>query len=278
MYSRREFARTALAGVGLSVAWPARPAFAAKINSRIGGVYVGIQTFSLRTLPREGVQAALISALTRVGIGECEIFSPHAEPIAAEVPDLQQWRLTVPLDHFRRIRTQFNRAGIEIAGYNPRMNMFTDAEIDRAFQFAKALGAKTLNSNLQPPVAARVAPIAEKYKMVVAITQPNAEIFAMSKYFGLCFDIGDTTRAGNDALKLVRDNHDRLTDIHLKDCKFKGASVPFGQGDSQMKEVLQFLKAKKSPVRARIDCDYPGTGSSVEEVQKCFDYVKSALV
>ena len=57
----------------------------------------------------------------------------------------------------------------------------------------------------------------------------------------------------------------------------KGVSVPFGQGDSQMKEILQFLKQKRSSVRARIDCDYPGTGSSVDEVQKCVDYVKAAL-
>lgn len=277
MYSRREFARAALAGAALTAGWPAA-ASAARINSRIGGVYIGIQTFSLRTLPREGVQAALIAAMTRVGIGECEIFSPHVEPIAAEVPDLQRWRLTVSLDHFRNIRKQFNRAGIEIAAYNPRIGMFTDQEIDRAFHFAKALGAKTLNSNMPPAVAARVAPIAEKHRMVVAITAPNAEIFAMSKYFRLCFDIGDATRAGNDALQIVRDHHDRISDIHLKDCKFKGVSVPFGQGDSQMKEVLQFLKAKKSPVRARIDCDYPGTGSSVEEVQKCFDYCRSALI
>lgn len=277
MYSRREFARAAFAGVGLSAAWPAVPVHGAKIHSRIGGVYVGIQTFSLRALPRPGLQAALISALTQVGIGECELFSPHAEPIDAEVPDLRQWRLTVSLDHFRGIRRQFNRAGIDIAAYNPRMNTFTDAEIDRTFQFAKALGAKTLNSNLQPPVAARVAPFAEKHKMVVAITQPNAEIFAMSPYFRLCFDIGDATRAGTDAFKTVRDHYDRLTDIHLKDCTFKGVSVPFGAGDSQMAAVLQFLKAKKSPVRARIDCDYPGTGSSVDEVRKCFDYVKRAL-
>ncbi len=113
--------------------------------------------------------------------------------------------------------------------------------------------------------------------MPVAITQPNAEIFAMSPYFRLCFDIGDATRAGNDAFQLVRDHHDRLVDIHLKDCTFKGSSVPFGQGDSHMREVLQFLKARRSPVRARIDCDYPGTGSSIDEVQKCVDYAKAAL-
>jgi sugar phosphate isomerase/epimerase len=90
-------------------------------------------------------------------------------------------------------------------------------------------------------------------------------------------DIGDFTRAGHDALQFVKDNYTHLLDVHLKDCKFQGVSVPFGQGDSHMKEVLQFLRDKKLHVRANIDCDYPGTGSSVDEVKKCFDYVKSCL-
>jgi sugar phosphate isomerase/epimerase len=276
MYSRREFGQAALTGLG----WSAASALlAAKGESRFGGVYIGIQTFSLRALPREGVQEALIAAMTKVGLTECELFQPHAEPAPSDVPapDLPKWRLNVSLDYFKNIRRKFNRAGIEINAYNPRINMATDAEIDRMFDFAKALGAKTLNAGLQPAAAARVARLAEKHKMPVAITQPNAEILSLSKYFRLCFDIGDATRAGNDAFAVVRDYHDRLADIHLKDCKFKGASVPFGQGDSQMKEVLQFLKQKRSPVRARIDCDYPGTGSSVDEVQKCVDYVKAAL-
>ncbi len=274
MYSRREFGHAALTCIGWSLV---SSRLSAKSESRFGGVYIGIQTYSLRALPHEGVQDALIAAMTRVGLTECELFQPHAEPSAAEVPDLAKWRLSVSLDYFKNIRRKFNRAGIEINAYNPRVNMATDEEIDRVFDFAKALGAKTLNTGLQPAVAARVARLAEKHKMPVAITQPNPEILALSRYFRLCFDIGDATRAGNDAFKIVRDYHDRLVDIHLKDCKFKGASVPFGQGDSQMKEVLQFLKQKRSPVRARIDCDYPGTGSSVDEVQKCVDYVKLAL-
>lgn len=274
MPTRREFGRLAITSLG----WSALSStFSAKGESKFGGVYIGLQTYSLRTLPREGLHDALIAATRSVGLTECEIFQPHVEPAATEVPDLPKWRLTVPLEYFKTLRRKFNQAGIEINAYNPRLNMASDREIARAFEAAKALGAKYLTSNLQPAVAARVAPLAEKYKMPVAITGPNPEILAMSKYFRLCFDIGDATRAGNDAFRIVRDNHDRLTDIHLKDCKLKGPSVPFGEGDSQMKEVLQFLKQKKSAVRARIDCDYPGTGSSVDEVRKCVDYVKAAL-
>jgi len=275
MLTRRDFAALACAGL-------ARPLMArtqrTPINSRVGGVVVGLQTFSLRTLPREGVRDALVRAMTTVGLGECELFGPHVEPNATEVPNVQAWRLSVPLGYFTAIRQQFDNAGIDIAGYNPRLGQMSDEELDRVFLMAKALGARVLHSNLQPAVAERVAPLAAKHQMTVAITQPNLDIFAMSPYFKLCSDIGDATRAGNDALKTVVEHHDRLTDIHLKDCQFKGPSVPFGTGDSQMKAVLQFLQAKRSNVPARIDCDYPGTGASVDEVQRCFDYVKSCLL
>jgi sugar phosphate isomerase/epimerase len=292
MYSRRHFIKVAAAGLALS------PVLEAKINSRVHGVYVGLQTYSLRGLRYEPV----IAAMKQIGLGECELWSTQVEPTRADVPDIAKWRSTVSLDFFTDVRKKFNQAGIEIYAYNPTFGAggggrgrgargtgadgappppppapITDVEIDRIFQMSKALGAKTINSGIQPEVAKRVAPFAEKYKMEIGIFSQDADVLAMSKYFKYDIDIGNYTRAGNDALKFVQDNLGQLTDIHLKDCKLKGASVPFGEGDSHMKEILQLLKNKKSKVRANIDCDYPGTGTSVEEVQKCYDYVKSCL-
>jgi len=266
----------------------------AKINSRVHGVRIGFQTYSLRGLRYE----AVVSAMQQVGLGECELWSMQVEPTRAEVPDIAKWRSTVSLDFFTDVRKKFNQAGIDIYAYNPTFGgpdrrsagtagappspspaPITDEEIDRIFQMSKALGAKTINSRVPPERAKRIALFAGKYDMVIGIfsLSPDADLLAMSKYFRYDLNIGDYTRLGNDALKFVQDNHDQLTDIHLKDCKFKGVSVPFGQGDSHMKEILQFLKKNKSQIRAHIDCDYPGTGTSVEEVQKCYDYVKACL-
>lgn len=291
MYSRRHFIKVAVAGLALS------PVLEAKINSRVHGVYVGLQTYSLRGLRYEPV----IAAMKQIGLGECELWATQVEPTRADVPDIAKWRSTVSMDFFTDVRKKFNQAGIEIYAYNPTFGAggggrgrgrgagadgappppppapITDEEIERIFQMSKALGAKTINSGIQPEVAKRVAPFAEKYKMAIGIFSQDADVLAMSKYFKYDIDIGNYTRAGNDALKFVQDNLDQLSDIHLKDCKLKGASVPFGEGDSHIKEILQLLKKRKSQVRANIDCDYPGTGTSVEEVQKCFDYVKACL-
>ncbi len=288
MYSRRHFIKVSAAGLAMSTT------LEAKINSRVQGVHIGFQTYSLRGLRYE----AVVPAMQQVGLGECELWSMQVEPTRADVPDIAKWRSTVSLDFFTDVRRKFNQAGVDIYAYNPTFGgadrrggraadappsappvHITDEGIDRIFQMSKALGAKTINSRIPPDVAKRIAPFAEKYKMVIGIfsLSQDADLLAMSKYFRYDLDIGDYTRLGNDALKFVQDNYDQLTDIHLKDCKFKGASVPFGQGDSHMKEILQLLKKKKSQIRAHIDCDYPGTGTSVQEVQKCFEYVKACL-
>ncbi len=47
-----------------------------KINSTIGGVLIGAQSYSFREKPLDGV----IQAMTEIGLGECEIYSPHIEP------------------------------------------------------------------------------------------------------------------------------------------------------------------------------------------------------
>jgi sugar phosphate isomerase/epimerase len=163
----------------------------------------------------------------------------------------------------------------------PPPPQITDAQIDRIFEFTKALGAKTISSALSLDMAKRIVPFAEKHKMLVAVSSTNPDILTqvppISPYLRIDLDIGDFTRAGHDSLQFVKDNYEHLLDIHLKDCKFKGPSVPFGTGDSHMKEILQFLRDKKTQIRANVDCDYPGTGTSVDEVKKSFDYVKSCL-
>lgn len=322
MYSRRHFIKLAAAGLALS------PALEAKINSRVHGVYVGMQTYTLRGLRYD----AVIPAMKQVGLGECELWSTQVEPAAADVPDLAKWRATVSLDYFTDVRKTFNQAGVEIYGYNPRFGAaggrggrgargaggagsgpgagpgadpgagggsganaaaappptppaapaapppaITDDEIDRLFQFTKALGAKTVNSAIQPAIADRVAKFADKYKMVVGITNIVPEVLAVSPYFRYDIDTAGYLRTGHDPLQFIKDNHDKLTDIHLNDTKATGPSVRLGEGDAHIKEILLFLKQKKSHVRANIDSNYAGSETSVEELQKCFDYVKACL-
>src|SRR5260370_35140682 len=107
VYSRRDFGKIAMAGFPLAAAL-------AKINSKVSGVQIGLQSYSYRDRSLD----AAIQAMVQDGIGECELFSPHIEPgglprpqgagggrgkgnDAARLKDreeLRKARLVVPLD------------------------------------------------------------------------------------------------------------------------------------------------------------------------------------
>ena len=107
-------------------------------------------------------------------------------------------------------------AGIDIAVLcytGPRLS--PDEEIDYGFQMAKALGARAwMSSTTQVSVSKRIAPFAEKHKMMIgfhghdATWDPNefatpetfATAMAYSKYFGVNLDIGHFTSANYDAI------------------------------------------------------------------------------
>ena len=197
------------------------------------------------------------------------------------------------MDHFRSVRKKFNDAGVTIYAYNYSFNRsFSDAEIDRGFDMAKALGAEIITASTTLDVAKRVAPFAEKHRMVVAmhghsnLKDPNEfatpESFAaamkMSKQFKVNLDIGHFTAANFDAVAYIREHHADITNLHLKDRKKnQGDNVPWGQGDTPIKEVLQLLKREQWPIRAYIEYEYSGSGTPVEEVKKSYEYARQAL-
>lgn len=300
MYTRREFGKFALIAVPFALALK-------EINSKVNGVRIGVQSYSFRTLPLDDA----IKAMVEIGIGECELFSGHVEPRPAgpggppapgtrpspeemkkRREETRQWRLTTPLDHFKGVRKKFDTAGVKLQAYNYSFNdSFTDEEIDRGFEMAKALGVKVITASSTVSSAKRVAPFADKHKLTVAmhghsnLTDPNefakpesfAQALALSKYFAINLDVGHFFAAGYDPLDFIEKNHARITNLHLKDRKKEnGPNTPWGQGDTPIKETLQLLKTKKYDIPANIEYEYRGD-DAVAEVKKCFEFIKGAL-
>jgi len=304
-YSRRDFTKLALAGLPLSAA------LARGIDSKIDGVQLGVQSYSFRDLPLDDA----IKAMVADGLGDCELFSPHIEAGGIEAmkavfqpsstpaerraafkaynDKLREWRLTVPLNYFEGVRKKFHDAGINLYAYNLSFDdHFSDEEIDRGFLMAKALGVGIITASTTLTVAKRVVPFAEKHKMIVAmhghsdLKDPNqfatpesfAKAIAMSNYYRVNLDIGHFTAAGFDAVDYIRNNHEVIVLLHLKDRKKnEGPNVPWGEGDTPIKQVLLLLKQNGYPIPAFIEYEYKGSGTSQEEVAKCYQYCKDAL-
>jgi sugar phosphate isomerase/epimerase len=111
-----------------------------------------------------------------------------------------------------------------------------------------------------------------------ATPESFAKAIAMSKYYRINLDIGHFTAANFDAVDFIEKNHDKIVLLHVKDRKKdEGPNMPFGEGDTPIKQVLLLLKKNKWPVPAFIEYEYKGTGTSQEEVAKCYQYCKDAL-
>ncbi|MDX2267196.1 MAG: sugar phosphate isomerase/epimerase family protein [Bryobacter sp.] len=266
-------------------------AFAAKINSTFKGVTIGAQSYSFRDRDLD----AAIAAMQQIGLGSVELWSGHAEPKvargAAGREELRKWRETVSLDHFKTIRQKLDKAGIELWAYNYSFREdFSDKEIERGFEFAKALGVNRLTASSNVSTAKRIAPFADKAKVWVGMhnhsnIKPNefatpddfAEAMKAGKYIGVNLDIGHFWAANFDPVEYIEKNAARIVCIHLKDRKKnQGPNMAFGEGDTPLKATLELMSRKKYKFPANIEYEYKGA-DTVVEVRKCLEHCKSLL-
>jgi len=303
--TRREWSGLALGGLAAGLlarttgaadpgAWAG-----ARIDSKFKGVRIGAQSYCFRDRPLDDA----VRGMADVGLGLVEVWQGHLEPRRdsrqmdeparrAAREELRKWRLTTPLAEFREAGDKFRQAGIEVYAYNYSFrDDFTDPEIDRGFEMAKALGAKALTASSNQKTVPRIDSFARKHEMRVGLhnhsrIDPNefatAEdlekaMAASSKHVCTNLDIGHFAAANQDALAFIEKHHDRIVTIHVKDRKRdQGAAVPFGTGDAPIKDVLNLLSRSGWPIPANIEYEYEGT-DTVAEVKRCLAYCKQAL-
>ena len=96
-------------------------------------------------------------------------------------------------------------------------------------------------------------------------------------HIAINLDIGHFVAAGFDPVKFLEEHHDHIVTLHIKDRKKdQGDNMPFGQGDTPIKEVLQVLKTKRYKIPANIEYEYKGA-DTVAEVRKCYEFCRQAL-
>jgi len=124
--------------------------------------------------------------------------------------------------------------------------MRSEAEIDKAFEYAKKVGVKLIvgvpNYELLPYIDKKV----KEYDFHYAIhlhgpdikIYPDAEdawnhVKDLDPRIGMCLDIGHDTRAGKDPIADLKKYQSRVFDIHLKDVTGRtklGYSLEVGRG------------------------------------------------
>ena len=192
-------------------------------------------------------------------------------------------------DTIKQTIGKFTAAGIKVYGCGV-VYMKTKEEIDRAFNYAKAAGIKTIIAVPPYELLETVHEKVKEYDIKVAIHNhglgdklyPTSDIAFdkiknMDKRVGLCMDIGHTQRSGQSPAEQIEKYADRMMDFHVKDvseASAKGSGVVIGTGVIDIPAVMKALaKINYSGVAAfEYEKDgkdpMPGLTKSVEYVRK----------
>ncbi|MDD4143776.1 MAG: sugar phosphate isomerase/epimerase [Prolixibacteraceae bacterium] len=136
--------------------------------------------------------------------------------------------------------------------------MKTEAEIDKAFEYAKRVGVKLIvgvpTYELLPYVDKKVKEYGFNY--AIHLHGPDIELFPdaadvwnnvkdLDPRIGMCLDIGHDTRNGKDPVKDLKKYRSRVFDVHIKDVTGNtksGYSVEIGRGIIDIPAFVKMLR------------------------------------
>lgn len=285
-FSRRHFLGTAVtAATGFT--HPRLAPAAEKPNSVFNGVRIGCITYSYRSMAKTAEET--LNALLADGISETELMGGPIQDFAGIKGKATDAEREQQLAKCRELRKLYNDAGVNIHIHKMGFGQ-SDEEIEFSFLVAKALGCTGVTTERNTILATRVAPFADKHQIWVGFHNhtnnlPDMEkhdpIFDLGQYIGLNLDIGHYVAGskGKSPIPVLEKYHDRIVSLHLKDRTADGGNLPWGQGQTPIKEVLQLMRQEKWTFPAEIELEYkiPEGSDAVKEVAKCVQYCKEAL-
>jgi sugar phosphate isomerase/epimerase len=214
-----------------------------------------------------------------------------------QAEELTQWRLgntAAILEKYKALRSMYRDAGVRIYAFR-LANItaeITDPEYEYFFEAAKAVGADQITTELpdDPALSKRIGDIAAKHKIMMGYhnhTQVDAHswdtVLEQSKWNGIQLDIGHFVAAINGSpIPFIKEHAGRITSIHLKDRKYRthgGQNLPWGQGETQVKDVLLLMEEQHYRFPAGIELEYriPAGSTPEKEIENCLDFCRQAL-
>ncbi len=272
-------------------------------NSVINGVRIGTISYSYRSALTSAEE--LLEALLAGGLSEVEMMGAPIQTYAgfavaagggkaknkqpAPSPRYTDAQRETQLAKCRELRKLYNDAGVNIHIHKIAFGP-SDEEVEFNFQVAKALGCEGITTERSDAMVKRLAPFAEKHRIRVGfhnhttnypqLDQPDP-LLEHGKYIGLNFDVGHYVAGtkGKSPIPVLEKYHGHILNLHLKDRTADGGNLPWGQGQTPLKEILQLMRKEKRTFPANIELEYkiPPESGAVKEVAKCVEYCRAAL-
>lgn len=202
------------------------------------------------------------------------------------------WRVNLPPSYFQAVRSKFSAAGVDIFALNYSFDIsMSDAELDSGFEQAKMLGTKIITSSSTLSMAERLVPFATRHRMIVAfhnttssdpdrVVSPDAyaKLLAMSRWYTVNFDVAHYFAAGYDPVSFIEQHYKSIVSLHVHDRKRNnGPSVPNGEGDAPLREILQVLHNRSFSIPLFYELEWVGSGEPVPEIAKDLQYLQGLI-
>ncbi len=152
------------------------------------------------------------------------------------------------------------KAGVTGYGVGP-INMKTQEDVDKAFDYAKRVGVKTIVGIPQYELLPYIEKKVKEYDFYFAIHihGPDMDLFPdaddvikhvkdLDPRMGMCLDIGHDTRAGRNPIEDLKKYHARVFDIHIKNvtaASKAGRTCEMGRGIIDIPAFVKMLRKVK---------------------------------
>jgi sugar phosphate isomerase/epimerase len=278
--TRRQFSGILLGAAGVGLLRP----FDKVKPSIINGVQIGVQSYTYRKFTIE----RMIAEMQKVGLSSVELWMGHLDPMKTSEAE------------FKVVKKKFDDAGIHVSAYCVNFPKdASDEHLDRGYNGALLLGTNVMTASVQKSLVPRLDQWSQKYKIKMGLhnhwfgeewykgdrTQEYEtpddflNLFkTTSKYMNANLDVGHFSAAGYDPVAFLRQHHDRIVSLHVKDRDrdAKRSNRRFGHGATPVIEVMRAAKEVKFKYAANLEYeieeDNPTAG-----LLDAFEYVKRAL-
>nr|WP_281721080.1 sugar phosphate isomerase/epimerase [Nitrosomonas nitrosa] len=206
------------------------------------GLKIGVATYTLREFPIEEA----IKGVQRVGLKYVSIKNVKNHVDLSHTPEERKQRAQM-----------FRDAGITVLSVGNVGMKNDEADIRRAFEYARDVGVKTIVCAPDKNSVPILDKMVKEFDIRLAIHNHGPEdkqfpspydvMKAVEKYdkrIGLCIDVGHTARAGVDPAESIIKCRERLYDLHMKDIYALGnrnTPIESGRGILDQKAILAAL-------------------------------------
>jgi sugar phosphate isomerase/epimerase len=271
---------------GIITLLPARGAEPIPDNLKIGGFAIGCQAY---TFNRFSLFEA-IEKTAETGAKVIEFFP--GQKLSKEEPTVK-FDHNSPADVIEKVKAKLKEHGLTVVAYGVVGVPKDEAGARKVFEFAKTMGIRVINTESVDALDT-MEKLVKEYDIKVGFhdhpsrpNDPNYKMWDPNYILGLvkdrdarigsCADTGHWVRSGLKPVDCIKILKGRIMSSHLKDLhefSRNGHDVPYGQGQSEVKAILDEYKAQNFSGPISIEYEYKWE-DNVGDAKQCIDFVRA---